>query len=295
MKILLTGSSGFVGRAFQRKFSELGWDVYKVDILDERHPWDVRDFFVSRAAEDHYDWIVHLAAVVGGRETIENNPLKVAIDLSIDAEMFQWAIRSRPGRVVYFSSSAAYPVSLQRSIDTFSLREDHINLDHISSPDMTYGFAKLAGEYQAKYLEAEGIRTHVFRPFSGYGTDQDLCYPFPAYIDRALRREDPFEVWGNGRVCRDFIHIDDVVGAVLAAVENDVQGPVNLGTGIATSFNDLALTSSRLAGYSPRLHHLEDKPIGVEYRVADPAKMLSFYTPKIDLEEGIRRALDGRI
>jgi nucleoside-diphosphate-sugar epimerase len=296
MKILLTGSEGFVGRHFQKKFSSLGWDslheIHHVDIADPRYPTDARDFFAEHG-NDYYDLVVHLAAVVGGREVIEKQPLKVAVDLSIDAEMFQWAMRTRPGRVVYFSSSAAYPIELQKLEHPHRLHEDDIDLDDIHSPDMTYGFAKLAGEYQAKFLEAEGVRTHVFRPFSGYGTDQDLCYPFTSYIERAKRRDSPFEIWGHGRVCRDFIHIDDVVDAVLTAIDQDVPGPVNLGTGRATSFNTLALEAADTAGYWPKLNHLLDKPIGVEYRVADPTKMLSFYTPKISLEEGIQRALDG--
>jgi hypothetical protein len=51
--------------------------------------------------------VVHLAAIVGGRSTIEGAPLSVAVDLSLDAELFNWALRTRPGRIVYFSSSAA--------------------------------------------------------------------------------------------------------------------------------------------------------------------------------------------
>jgi nucleoside-diphosphate-sugar epimerase len=284
VKILITGSDGFVGRHFRRVLGN--HEIYPLDI---NTGVDARDFF--RNAEYSVDLVIHLAAVVGGRETIERSPLKVAVDLSIDAEMFQWALRTKPGRVVYFSSSAAYPVALQQLEHRTRLTEDDIDLDNISSPDMTYGLAKLAGEYQAKFLEAEGIRTHVFRPFSGYGTDQDLGYPFPSYILRALRKDNPVVIWGNGEACRDFIHIDDVVQAVLAAIDNDVQGPVNLGTGRATSFNELAALCSKAANYSPEYQHLLEKPVGVEYRVADNTKMSTFYTPKISLEEGIERAL----
>lgn len=284
MKILITGSDGFVGKYFRRKLE--GHELHLIDIKSGQ---DARDYF--RTGDAKYDLVVHLAAVVGGRETIEREPLKVAVDLSIDAEMFQWALRTKPGRVVYFSSSAAYPTRLQDLRDKYFLTEDNINLNNIESPDMTYGFAKLSGEYQAKFLEEAGISTSVFRPFSGYGVDQDLTYPFPSFIQRGKRKDDPFEIWGDGEACRDFIHIEDIVDAVMASIDNDVTGPVNLGTGVATSFNTLASMISSQVGYSPTIKHLLDKPEGVKYRVADTTKLNSFYTPKISLEEGVYRAL----
>jgi nucleoside-diphosphate-sugar epimerase len=283
--VLITGSSGFVGRHFIKKLEDDN-ELHLIDIKDGQ---DARDYF--RFSDKRYDLVIHLAAVVGGRETIEREPLKVAVDLSIDAEMFQWALRTKPSRVVYFSSSAAYPISYQSLYRRTSLWEDAIDLNSIMSPDMTYGFAKLAGEYQAKFLAEAGINTHVFRPFSGYGEDQDLSYPFPSFIARGARREDPFPIWGDGNACRDFIHIDDIVDAVLKAIDEDIRVPVNLGTGIATSFNSLASTVAEQVGYSPQFEHLLDKPVGVEYRVCTSELMRSFYTPKISLEEGVARSL----
>ena len=192
---------------------------------------------------------------------------------------------------MYFSSSAAYPVEYQSLFAHLPLHEDLIDLNAIKSPDMTYGFAKLAGEYQAKFLAEAGISTLVFRPFSGYGTDQEMCYPFPAFISRGKVRQSPFRVWGSGRAMRDFIHIQDVVEAVMVAVGNDMEGTFNLGTGRATSFDDLARMVMKERGYFADILHLEDKPSGVMVRVADVDKMSTFYTPKISLEEGIRAAL----
>lgn len=295
MKILITGAAGFVGRYFQAALAD--HDLTLVDIKPiEGRLWgntDCRDFF--KVSVDTFDLVIHLAAIVGGRATIEGQPLSVAVDLSIDAEFFQWCLRTRPGRVVYFSSSAAYPIDLQYRDSGVKLREDHIDLDNVRSPDLTYGWAKLTGEYQARFLEEAGIRTHVFRPFSGYGTDQDLDYPFPSFIKRGKDRQDPFEIWGDGCQVRDFIHMSDVVGAVMAAIDNDVTGPVNLGLGRPTSFNDLAQIVAAKAGYKPMLRHLPAAPTGVMYRVCDPRKMLSFYTPKVTLEEGVARAFANKI
>jgi nucleoside-diphosphate-sugar epimerase len=284
MKILITGHRGFVGKYFLRKYQD--HDVTGVDIKDGH---DCRDLF--RCSDQRFDMIIHLAAIVGGRATIEGAPLTVATDLSIDAEMCQWALRTRPERVVYFSSSAAYPTKLQTQ--PYRLKETDICLGDISNPDMTYGWAKLTGEYCLQFLEAEGIKTHVFRPFSGYGTDQDLDYPFPSYIKRGRDRADPFEIWGDGTQVRDFIHIQDVVDAVHEAIQQDITGPCNLGSGVPTSFNDLANMVCQQVGYTPGFRHIIGAPKGVDYRCSDNSKMLTFYQPRISLEQGIQRALRG--
>lgn len=283
MRILITGGDGFVGRYFRRKYND--HDIVNVDI---KSGIDARDFFKTDRSK--FDLVIHLAAIVGGRATIEGDPLSVAVDLEIDAAMFNWVVLTRPRRVVYFSSSAAYPTKLQTGTPR-QLKESDIDLDNVGSPDYTYGWAKLTGEYLAKFAQAEGIRVHVFRPFSGYGTDQDLTYPYPSFIKRAVERQDPFEIWGDGNQVRDWIHIQDIVDAVDEAIRQDIEGPVNLGSGIATSFNDLKQTVTSLAGYTPQTRHLTTAPVGVQYRVCDPSKMLSFYRLKVPLEDGIRMAL----
>jgi len=283
VKILITGDAGFVGRAFHRYLEGKGHDITGVDIANGI---DARDFF--RKDETRFDLVIHLAAVVGGRKMIEGAPLALAVDLAIDAEMFGWALRTKPGRIVYFSSSAAYPIEYQNG-QSRRLHEIDIDLEHIHTPDMTYGWAKLTGEMLAVHARAQGQIVHVFRPFSGYGADQALDYPFPSFIDRAKRKADPFQIWGDGEQVRDFIHIDDIVGAVFVGIEAGIE-TVNLCSGRATSFNELAALVTAAVGYSPEFGHLESAPVGVTYRVGDSTLMNTFYTPKISLEEGITLA-----
>lgn len=284
MKILITGDAGFVGGYFKKAL--VGHEIVGVDIEDGL---DARKFFAND--DTYFDLVVHLAAIVGGRATIEGAPLSVAVDLAIDAELFQWALRTKPGKIIYYSSSAAYPIEYQELEQKIRLSEEHIDLSKIKSPDYTYGWAKLTGEMLAGYAEKEGLRVHVFRPFSGFGEDQSLDYPFPSFIKRGMQKADPFIIWGTGNQTRDFIHMEDVVAATLEAVKQDIQGPVNLGLGRATSFNQLAEMVTEQCGYSPSIEHQIGAPEGVQYRVSNPSKMLSFYKPKISLEEGISRAI----
>jgi nucleoside-diphosphate-sugar epimerase len=286
VRVLLTGDEGFCGRHFRKYLEERGADIVGVDIKSGS---DCREFF--RTNQQRFDLVIHLAALVGGRETIEGNPIAVATDLSIDAEMFNWAVETQQPRIVYFSSSAAYPVELQRQ--AHRLKETDIQLSDVRTPDFSYGWAKLTGEKLAEYARAQaGTEVYVFRPFSGYGEDQDLSYPFPSFIQRTVEGANPFEIWGDGNQVRDFIHIDDVVEASLRAVELGIQEPINLGWGRPTNFNELADLCFRVAGSTPKpIRHLIDKPTGVDYRCSDNSRLLSFYEPKISLEEGISRAL----
>jgi nucleoside-diphosphate-sugar epimerase len=286
MNILITGHKGFVGKYFIDKYQD--HNILGIDIKDGN---DARDFFKEN--DSSFDLVIHLAAVVGGRQTIERSPISVAVDLSIDSEFFGWCLRTKPKHIIYFSSSAAYPIEYQYRDSDVLLKENMIDLDNIKSPDLTYGWAKLTGEYLAKFVSNEGIKTTIFRPFSGYGADQDLSYPFPSFIKRGLEKQNPFQIWGDGKQVRDFIHIKDIIDAVDECVKNSITGTYNLGTGIPTSFNDLCRIICNNVGYNPTIEHIESAPVGVMYRVCDPTKMLKFYKPKISLDEGINMALKG--
>lgn len=281
MNILITGHKGFVGKYFWKKLDDGKNNLTGIDIKDNI---DCRDFF--KKSDTQFDLVIHLAAIVGGRETIENRPLAIADNFSIDSEFFQWCLKTKPKKVVYFSSSAAYPTYYQVEGNERKLSEDMA--DFSSKPDMTYGWSKMVGEYLASFVD----NVYIFRPFSGYGKDQDLNYPFPMYVKRALEKQDPFEVWGTGTQTRDFIHIDDIVNAVITSLDNDPIGPINLGTGRSTSFLELAEMCMNTVGYKGKMVTRPEKPIGCMHRVSDNSKMLSFYTPKISLEQGIWEAVN---
>ncbi|HEY9369572.1 NAD-dependent epimerase/dehydratase family protein [Streptomyces sp.] len=286
MRVLLSGSGGFVGRHLHRALDERGYEITCVELADGD---DALDFF--RTNDTRFDLAIHAAAIVGGRASIDGSPLGVGTNLALDAWYMRWLVRTGTPRAVYFSSSAAYPVALQQPGDVRRLYEEDINLQYMEEPDASYGWAKLTGEKLATYAEAEGCRILIPRPFSGYGEDQDEAYPFPAFIRRARERQDPFEIWGDGSSTRDWIHIDDLVGATLALLDADVTGPVNLGWGRATSFDELARIVCTAAGYRPQLKHRTDAPQGVHHRVSDPSRMLNHFVPTVTLEEGVRRAM----
>lgn len=314
MRVAVTGGAGFVGRHFVKRLLDADHEVISIDSslnpdawnLGERvkmgqyryHVSDLRSF-VTIFPVDDYDLIIHCAAVVGGRQKIDGDPLAVATNLAIDADFWNWIVRGKKKkRVVYFSSSAVYPTELQERNRHCALAEGLVDLNakRFGVPDQTYGFAKFAGELLAKQaVERYGVEAVIYRPFSGYGEGQSLDYPFPSIIQRVKNRENPITIWGSGDQERDFIHIDDVVEAVLATYDKLPPGAtLNLGTGIATSFKELAANACLMADHEVRIERDLTKPEGVFSRVADVHAMKQWYKPKISLVEGIRRALTAQ-
>lgn len=313
-KVLITGGCGFVGRHFVTELLRRGHDVTVVDDLStglRPGHWptllnqpnqgfrfiemDARQYFAT--SREPFDLIIHLAAVVGGRMTIEGDPLKVATDLAIDAAFFNWLPRLTPAPrlVLNFSSSAAYPIAYQTPENPLILREEMIDLSGatLGIPDMTYGWAKLTSEFLAGFSVANyGLNVISYRPFSGYGEDQDLSYPFPRIVKRVMDKENPMVVWGSGRQSRDFIHIDDVVRIVLETMTQLAPGSaMNLASGVGTSFFDLARRVQAVAGVDLDLKNDPTKPEGVFYRVGDNTLQSRYSTLAIGLDEGIARTL----
>lgn len=286
MRALVTGAAGFVGRHMTKALEAEGYTVARVDT---QLGLDALDFFRAQTTQ-RFEVVVHAAAVVGGRAKIDGDPLALAVNLELDAAMFRWAAKTHPHRVVYLSSSAAYPVDLQ-SGNWRPLLEADIFLGYPRLPDAIYGWAKLTGERLAQDLRREGVPVSIVRPFSGYGEDQDPDYPFRAFVERAKAREDPFTIWGSASQVRDFIHIDDVCGAIMTMIRDHIDGPVNLGIGRGTTMRELAKLVCAAVGYSPEFKVREDAPMGVAGRVSDSMRMRQFYRPRISLEEGVRRAV----
>ena len=312
-RALVTGGCGFVGRHFVKRLLEDGHDVTVVDDLSTGlapenwppqlrvpsrlenhltfHFADFREF--SKEASPDFDLIVHLAAVVGGRLTIEGDPLKVATDLAIDATFFNWTVKQppRPRKVLYFSSSAVYPISEQTAAHNGSLAEELVQFNEkpFCVPDMTYGWSKLTGEFLAQYaVKSYDLDVVIYRPFSGYGEDQDFAYPFPSIVRRVGRKESPLVVWGSGNQLRDFIYIEDVVGAVFASQSRLQPGEaLNLGTGVGTSPRQLAELACRVIGHRAEIINDASKPEGVFARIGNCDAMLEYYQPTTSLERGI--------
>lgn len=305
MRVVITGSAGFLGRWFVRELQQRGADIIGLDLirtpeltLTEQIVGDLRETLPRFRRS--CDLFIHLAAYVGGREQIDGNPLRIAYEnQQLDAMAWEYAYERRPGRVLYVSSSAVYPVALQGA-DALPLGEQEqpytvqaLGTQSYGEPDQTYGWTKLLGERTARTAQHAGLPVTVVRPFSGYAADQDDCYPYRAFLDRARARKAPFEIWGSADQVRDWIHASDVVAGALKLAELGVHGPTNLCTGVGTSMRDLARLMTAAAAYSPELSILPDAPMGVRARVGNPRRMLQYYVPQVALEQQVLADVRG--
>ncbi len=293
MRVLIDGAAGFLGRWFMQHHLAAGDDVLALD--DMSNPlshW--------LEAANHLDCIemyngTRLTCLKCGRTVIEGDPLRNAASLGIDAAFFRWAV-DHVDTVVYPSSSAVYGTMWQRDSTVRALREDlfHPKYDTWDAPDAIYGTTKLVGEVLAWNAARYGLNTLCIRPFSGYGADQGLDYPVPSIAQRVARHEIPLTIWGSGQQTRDFIEVQDVVGATVARLDAGVKGwaAMNIGSGIATTFGRIAeLLVREERGYHPEIVTDESKPQGVMTRYADTTEMRRYYTPRIPLVDGLRRVL----
>ena len=202
---LVTGGCGFIGRHFTKKMVDLGYQVIVIDnmvsksaLLPDDWPIHLKcDFeFVNIDILDYlkdtkksFDIIIHASAIVGGRETIENDPLLISYNITIDNELFRWIEKNPVKHLVYFSSSAVYPISLQTFENNRKLKLEDIDVfnNKIAIPDLTYGWSKLTGEFLLSILSKRVDTTiTIYRPFSGYGEDQHESYPFPSIMRKVL-------------------------------------------------------------------------------------------------------------
>lgn len=303
VKVLITGSSGFLGQHFASVLLNGENLVQGIDIAPDPNgePIFVEDCVRWFAEHDghnddgwhDYDLLIHMAGVVGGRVKIEEDPLYNADQLRIDSAMFRWAVRHAK-TVVYPSSSAVYGIALQRN-DAIPLHEGLFDpsSDTWLAPDEVYGLCKMAGERLALSAAKYGLNTLCIRPFSGYGEGQSMDYPVPSIARRVLGRENPLTVWGPGTQTRDFIHVSDLVGATMARLEAGVSGyhPMNVGTGVETSFNEVARVCAEIAGYEPVIENIVGKPTGVSRRFCDPTLMQRYYQPRVSLRSGLERVM----
>jgi len=302
-RALITGASGFLGRHLVEQFASSGWALDLIDLkplpanpaVEEGTQGDVQAILPN--LDRRYDLAIHLAASVGGRVGIENDPLGVAFNMSLDAAFFEFAARTRPSRCIYLSSSAVY--SIDRQTETWNgepLREEEADLQRgpLGIPDLTYGWAKLTGEYLALVTErSHGVPIAVYRPFSIYGPGQGAEYPMTAICERALAKEDPLVVWGPGTQQRDFVYIEDFLEAVMLTYGDlNAESPLNIASGKGTDFLTVAHLAAGLIDYEPVVEALGDRPQGVQRRIGSPARLERYLVPKVSLEDGLASIIE---
>lgn len=248
-RVLITGGAGFIGHHIAHALVRRGVGVTVLDDLSMgKHAnvpsgarfvqGDVRDPAAVRDALDGVDAVLHEAAIVSIRASIEHFVRDADVNLMGTLNLLQQMAGRPIKRALLASSMAVYADSPTPT---------PLNEQAPTEPIAPYGAAKLAAERYWLMMGAQaGIPSTALRYFNTYGPNQTFT-PYVGvitiFIQRLLAGQPPV-IFGDGQQRRDFIHVDDIVAAnlaVLDAPEPAVNGRVfNVGTGNATSVNEIA-------------------------------------------------------
>lgn len=268
MRFLITGHMGFVGRNLVKRLRD-NPEGHSLLLTEQFHAGCIED---KNSHYGNFDVIVHLGANIVNVDDRKKIGIKAYNDIVLDMNVCKYVENHPPNKAFIVMSSCA-----------------------IDRPEDPYCTVKTTLESFARNLHSQGVPVVILRPFSGYGPDQSPEYPFRAILDRIIDRQDPLTVWGGSQV-RDWIHIDDIVDAIIYAIDGFPRGtPIQIGTGYGTSIVDLATKMSHAwnPNYTPRIHGDLSKEISSGMRIADTYEAgMSGWAAKIDLDTGIKMCID---
>lgn len=298
MRILVTGSAGFLGRhtvpALRAHFSGVEVIGTTHSDFDLTQPAAVENMFRQHKP----DVVVHLAGYVGGIGANRAYPADFYYrNTLITALVFHQAAQSGVQKLVYPFGGCSYPAKAASPI-----AEDQLWQGYPQPESAPYSTAKMMGVVASEsYRKQYGLNSIPLIPGNMYGEydnfRQHESHVVPALVRRVHEaRESGAEqivAWGSGKPVRDFVYAGDVARLIPWFIENyDSSQPVNLSSGVATPIRTLTETVCRLSDFGGSLEWDASKPDGQMVKVFDVSRMRSLGldcpTP---LEEGLRRTI----
>ena len=236
MKVLVTGTAGFLGPHVARVFNKKGHTVHCTDIRESvvDLPSAVADL---ASLEDMLrvtkgmDVVCHLGAVGDVYVAMESPQVAASANVVGTATLLEACKRNSVKKVVYASTWEVYGEPHYQPLDE----------KHPCDPDHPYGITKLAGErIVMAYDKFKGVPATALRLGTAYGAGMRPNAVFSIFIKRAMAKE-PIQIQGSGLQTRQFIHTSDVASAFYMAALNDVHGEAfNVVGKEATSIRGLA-------------------------------------------------------
>ncbi len=317
--IMVTGGCGMIGSNLVKRLVREGWDVYVADslwrgrlenlnddkgcpVIDLDTRFFRKDLTVPEDAAEAIgitDYVVHLADVVAGIDYVFKNQGELfRINNLINSNVFECCRKAGKEKVkglLYVGTVCSFPKNRQDKLNPEPLREEEL---FPAMPESAYGWSKLMGQLEIGYLEKEtGIPCCTLMFHNVYGTPTDFgerSQVIPALIRKAVRYpEEPFIVWGSGEQGRAFIHVKDIVNALILALDKGWgRGYIQIGPPNCTSVREIAEKIIEISGKDIKLFYDISKPEGDKARCADYSKAREVlgWKPEISLEEGLRES-----
>lgn len=301
MNFLVTGAAGFLGSYLANRLTREGHQVRALDDLSAGDParlnpevlftrGDVTDRPKLWTLLQDVDCVYHLAAKVSVPESVsyprEYNIINVGGTVSVMEAMRDVGVK----RVVFTSSGSVYG----------DQNDQPLTETTPPNPGSPYAVSKLAAEHYVRTIGALwGIETISLRVFNAYGPGQPHPAAHPPVIPHFLRqtvRGGSLVIYGRGEQTRDFVHVDDVVEAMVAAATAPTVDRlvINIGSGVETSIRDLAQFAIEAVGKTTDWMYMENQDIGPSRMCADIslARSKLGYRPLVKLQEGLERMVE---
>lgn len=296
MKALVTGGAGFIGSNIASRLLAEGEEVTVLDDMSSGHEanlalldgarivrGDIRDASAVDDAMTGCDTVFHLAASVGNKRSIDEPHVDAEINALGTLTVLEAMRKHGVGKIVASSSAGVFG-----ELKTLPIAEDHP-----LRPITPYGSSKLCMEnYCLSYADLYDIDAVALRYFNVYGPRQRFdAYGnvIPIFVFRALAGEG-ITIFGDGEQTRDFVHVDDVVSANIAAARTpNVTGAYNIASGTRISINCLVELLGDAMGDPIDYSYGPERPGDVRDSLADisAARDAFDYDPSVNIAEAL--------
>ena len=296
-KIWVAGHKGMVGSAIVRRLKKENCKILKVEkkelnLLDQK---STEEWICKNKPEI----IIIAAAKVGGiKINMQNKAAFLYENLMIQNNIIYAASKLDIEKLVFLGSSCIYPKKTSQPI-----LEEALMQGPLEETNEGYAIAKIAGLKLCKFINEELNKKFIsVMPSNIFGVNDNFD-PEDSHVLGALLRKiylakirgsKKIEIWGTGKPRREFLYVDDLADAILFLLRNyNSSMPINVGTSKDISITELALKISKIMDYKIQINYNTTMPDGTYLKRLDTNKINKLgWTPKVSLEDGIKKTLD---
>ena len=305
MKYLVTGGAGFIGSHIAENLVKEGHEVVVYDNLStgklanlagfrERVEFvegDIRDAKKISETMQGVDVVFHEAAVASVTLSVEQPVETDQINVNGTVCVLNAARENKVKKLVFASSAAIYGDDPE-----LPKREDMT-----PKPLSPYAFHKLAGEYYLRlFHQLYGLKCVALRYFNVFGPRQDPSSPYSGvisiFVDR-FKKKAPYTIFGDGKQSRDFVFVQDVVRANLAAakVERDDVPIINVARNESNDLLRLVEVLQEISGHNEKPQFREERLGDIKHSLADNSRLRDILAvePRVSFQEGLRLLWDS--